>query len=72
MESLQNRWQNAIQAVQDIQNSRLIVSRKKEEPSKTFKEQLIVTQIKDSKVGISSEDKNKDTKAKSIDNKNSR
>lgn len=34
MESMINRWRTALQATDDIQNSRLTASRKVEEPSK--------------------------------------
>lgn len=41
MESMINRWLKAIQATEDIHNSRLAASRKEEQPK--IKEQMILT-----------------------------
>ena len=63
-----NRWHKALQATEDIHNSRLAASRKEEQAK--MKEQMILTEAKDIKSSLSIEDRNKDSRTRSNEHKN--
>lgn len=69
MESMVSRWQKALQAVDEPNNSRLTASRGAEGSVKHLKEHVVVSEMKESKASVSLEDRNKDSRGKSNDHK---
>jgi hypothetical protein len=69
MDSMLNRWQKALQDANDITSSRFTASRKGEESSKNLKEPLSASELKDPKASLSIDDRNKDARTRSNEQK---
>lgn len=69
MESMVSRWHKALQAVDEPNHSRLAASRTAEGSAKQLREAM-QTEMKESKASVSMEDRNKDSRGRSNEQKN--